>query len=69
MIEKHVGGNVNLWSVRFDSLAEFERYILDTPENKAFQHSSLASKATDMMTVGFTHSKSLREATDLLHNG
>lgn len=69
MIEKHIGGNVNLWSVRFDSLAEFERYIIDTPENKAFQFTRLASKATDMMTVGFTHSKDLREATDLLHNG
>lgn len=69
MIEKHIGGNVNLWSVRFDSLAEFERYILDTPENKTFQNNRLASKATDVVSVAFTHSESLREATDLLHNG
>lgn len=70
MIEKHIGGQKNIWLAQFDSIADFKRFITETPENKVFAgRHLLASKSTSTSDVQFTGTKDFNEAVQLLSTG
>lgn len=67
MIEKKVNG---VWSVTFNTVSEFYKFITESSENAVFKGMySLESKGTGHGSEVFTKTKSFEEAAGLLLNG
>ena len=67
MIEKKVN---NVWSVTFNTVSEFYKFITESGENAVFKgEHCLDSKDTGRYSEEFTKTKSFEEAAGLLLNG
>lgn len=59
--------DVTVHQVQFRNIAEFEKYLDETPFNNVFSDKS--SRASDYGSEYFTGTKSYKQAVDMMHNG